>query len=414
MELENRDPTIYQLIEKEILRQKEGIGLIASENYASPAVLKAVGTPLSNKYSEGYPFKRYYGGNQFIDEIENLAIERAKKLFDAEHANVQPHSGSQANAAVYLALLNPGDKVLGFDLNAGGHLTHGSSVNFSGRLYDFKHYGVDKITEMLDYDEIEEIALSFKPKLIIASTTAYSRILDFKKFKEIAKKVNAYLMADIAHIAGLVVTDLHPSPFPYCDVVTSTTHKTLRGPRGALILSKRELADTIDKAVFPGTQGGPFENVIAGKAVCFLEAMQKSFREYQATVLSNAKAMVNEFQKQGVRVVSRGTDNHLFIIDISQFNLSSRLIQDELEKSGIYVNKNTIPFDQKSPFDPSGIRMGTPSITTRGMGEQESREIVRLIVRLIKNLHRPKIKKEVKEKVKDICSSFPIYENLNW
>jgi len=414
MELEKTDPKIYQLIAKEINRQKEGIGLIASENYASLSVLGAMGTPLSNKYSEGYPAKRYYGGNEFIDEIENIAINRAKKLFKAEHANVQPHSGSQANAAVYLALLEPGDRVLGFDLSSGGHLTHGSPVNFSGKLYQFQHYGVERKTEMLDFDEIRRKALSFKPKLIIASTTAYSRILDFQKFREIADEVDAYLMADIAHIAGLVVADLHPHPFPYCDVVTSTTHKTLRGPRGALILSKKELAKAIDKAVFPGNQGGPFDHVIAAKAVCFAEAMTESFKKYQEMVILNAKVMADEFQKQGVRVVSRGTDNHLFIIDLSPFQLSSKSVQLELEKVCIYVNRNTIPFDQKSPFDPSGIRIGSPSITTRGMEEKEARIIVGLIVKLIKNFYNQDIKDNIKKESLDLCEKFPIYENLNW
>ena len=414
MELERTDPKIYQLIAKEINRQKEGIGLIASENYASLAVLEAMGTPLSNKYSEGYPSKRYYGGNEFIDEIENIAIKRAKQLFKAEHANVQPHSGSQANAAVYLALLKPGDKILGFDLTSGGHLTHGSPVNFSGKIYKFQHYGVERKTEMLDFDEIRKKALSFKPKLIIASTTAYSRIIDFKKFREIADEVDAYLMADIAHIAGLIVADLHPHPFPYCDIVTSTTHKTLRGPRGALILSKKELAKTIDKAVFPGNQGGPFDHVIAAKAVCFAEAMTESFKKYQEMVILNARVMADEFQKQGIRVVSRGTDNHLFVIDISSFQLSSKKVQLELENVNIYVNRNTIPFDQKSPFDPSGIRLGSPSITTRGMGEQESRKIVGFIVRLIKNFSNQDVKNNIEKEVKDLCRKFPVYENLNW
>ena len=414
MELEKTDPKIYQLIAKEINRQKDGVGLIASENYASLAVLEAMGTPLSNKYSEGYPSKRYYGGNEFIDEIENIAIQRAKQLFKAEHANVQSHSGSQANAAVYLALLKPNDKILGFDLTSGGHLTHGSPVNFSGKFYQFQHYGVEKKTEMLDFDEIRKKALSFKPKLIIASTTAYSRIIDFQKFREIADEVDAYLMGDIAHIAGLIVANLHPHPFPYCDVVTSTTHKTLRGPRGALILSKKELAKAIDKAVFPGNQGGPFDHVIAAKAVCFAEAMTESFKKYQEMVVLNAKVMADEFQKQGVRVISRGTDNHLFVIDISPFKLSSKKIQEELEKVNIYVNRNTIPFDQKSPFDPSGIRLGSPSITTRGMGEQESRRIACLIVKLIKNFHNQDIKNNIKKEIQELCVKFPIYKNLNW
>ena len=414
MKLEKTDPKIYQLIAKEIDRQKKGIGLIASENYASLAVLEAMGNPLNNKYSEGYPSKRYYGGNEFIDEIESIAIKRAKQLFKAEHANVQSHSGSQANAAVYLALLKPGDKILGFDLNSGGHLTHGSPVNFSGKFYQFQHYGVEKKTEMLDFDEIRKKVLKFKPKLIIASTTAYSRIIDFRKFREIANEVNAYLMADVAHIAGLIVSDLHPHPFPHCDVVTSTTHKTLRGPRGALILSKNELAEVIDKAVFPGNQGGPFEHVIAAKAVCFAEAMTESFKEYQEMVILNAKAMADEFQKQGIRVVSRGTDNHLFVIDISPFQISSKKIQEELENVRIYVNRNTIPFDQKSPFDPSGIRIGSPSIATRGMGEQESRKIVCLIVKLIKNFYNQDVKNNIEKEVEHLCEKFPIYEDLNW
>jgi glycine hydroxymethyltransferase len=414
MSLKKEDPKTYQLIEAEINRQKMGISLIASENYASPAVLKAVSSPLTNKYAEGYPGKRYYGGNEFVDQVESLAIERAKKLFKADHANVQPHSGSQANAAVYLGLLKPGDKILGFDLKAGGHLTHGSPVNFSGQYYQFEHYGVDKQTEMIDFDKVREIALKFKPKLIVASTTAYSRIIDFKKFREIADEVNAYLMGDISHIAGLVVTGLHPHPFPHCDVVTTTTHKTLRGPRGAIILCKQELAKTIDRAVFPGNQGGPLEHVIAGKAVSFLEAMKKSFQAYQENVILNTQAMVNEFKKQGMRIVSRGTDNHLFVIDISDFDLDSKEIQNGLEEVNIYVNKNTIPFDQRSPFNPSGIRIGSPAMTTRGMKEREARKIVQLIMKLINNFHNQKNREEVKEEVKKMCLKFPIYKGLKW
>jgi len=424
MKLSKTDPKIYNLIKKEIERQKEGLVLIPSENYASPAVISAMGTPLSNKYSEGYPYKRYYGGNEFIDEIETLAIERAKKLFRAEHANVQPHSGSQANAAVYLALLNYRDKILGIDLSAGGHLTHGSPVNFSGKLYKFAHYGVDPKTEKVDLKEVEKIALKFKPKLIIVSTTAYSRTLDFKNFRKIADKVNAYLMADIAHIAGLVVTGVHPHPFPYCDVVTTTTHKTLRGPRGGLILCKIEdrldpkgkwnLAQKIDRAVFPGMQGGPLDHVVAAKAVCFLEAMSPSFKKYQKQIILNASAMADEFQKQGVRVVSGGTDNHLMVIDISPFGLDSKRIQDKLDRVGIYVNRNAIPFDKRPPFNPSGIRLGSPAITTRGMKEKESREIVRLIVSLIKNIDNARIKNKIKKRVKEIVKKFPIYGDFQW
>jgi len=424
MKLEKLDPKIYNLIKKEIKRQKDGLVLIPSENYASPEVLSAMGTPLSNKYSEGYPRKRYYGGNEFIDEIETIAIERAKKLFKAQHANVQPHSGSQANAAVYLALLNYGDKVLGIDLSAGGHLTHGSKVNFSGKLYKFDYYKVDPKTEKVDLKEVEKIALRFRPKLIIISTTAYSRILEFKKFREIADKVGAYLMADIAHIAGLVTAGFHPNPFPWCDVVTTTTHKTLRGPRGGLILSKIKdrlnpngklnLAQKIDKAVFPGIQGGPLENIIAAKAVCFLEAMSPSFKKYQKQILLNAKAMADEFKKQGIRVISGGTDNHLMLIDISPFGIESKRIQDELDKVGIYVNRNAIPFDKRPPYNPSGIRLGSPAITTRGLKEKEAREVVRLVVSIIKNIKNNQIKNRIKKRVKEITRKFQIYDNFQW
>ena len=424
MKLAKLDPKIYNLIKKEIQRQKEGLVLIPSENYASPAVISAMGTPLSNKYSEGYPYKRYYGGNEFIDEIETLAIERAKKIFKAEHANVQPHSGSQANAAVYLALLNYGDKILGIDLSAGGHLTHGSKVNFSGKLYNFAYYGVNPKTEKVDLKEVEKIALKFKPKLIIVSTTAYSRTLEFKKFGKIADRVKAYLMADIAHIAGLVVAGVHPHPFPYCDVVTTTTHKTLRGPRGGLILSKIKdrldpkgklnLAQKIDKAVFPGIQGGPLDHMIAAKAVCFLEAMKPSFKKYQKQILLNAKAMADEFKKQGIRVVSGGTDNHLMVIDISSFGIESKKIQDELDKVGIYVNRNAIPFDKRPPYNPSGIRLGSPAVTTRGLKEKECREVVQLIAKLIKNITNQNIKQQIKKRVKEIMKRFPVYVDFQW
>lgn len=424
MKLKNVDPKIYNLIKKEIKRQREGLVLIPSENYASPAVLAAMGTPLSNKYSEGYPKKRYYGGNEFIDEIEQTAIDRAKKLFKAEHANVQPHSGSQANAAVYLALLDYKDKILGIDLSAGGHLTHGSKVNFSGKLYQFAYYGVNPKTEKVDVKEVEKIALRFKPKLIIISTTAYSRVLNFKAFRGIADKVNAYLMADIAHIAGLVVAGFHPHPFPWCDVVTTTTHKTLRGPRGGLILSKIKdrldprgkfnLAQKIDKAVFPGTQGGPLDHVIAAKAVCFLEAMKPTFKKYQKQIILNAKVMADEFIRQGIRVISGGTDNHLMVIDVSPFSDNSKRIQDELDKVGIYVNRNAIPFDKRPPYDPSGIRLGSPAITTRGFKEKESREVVQLIVKLIKNINNVQIKNQIKKRVKEIVKKFPIYYDFQW
>lgn len=407
--MDEDDKKIKDLIEKEISRQRDGLILIASENYASPEVLAAMATPLNNKYSEGYPGKRYYGGNAFIDEIETLAIERAKKLFSVEHANVQPHSGSQANAAVYMALLKPGDKILGFDLASGGHLTHGSPVNFSGTFYNFAFYGVDKKTELIDYSEVEKTALEFKPKLIIASTTSYSRLLDFQKFSEIAKKVGAYLLGDIAHIAGLVVAGEHPHPFPFCDVVTSTTHKTLRGPRGGLILCKKELAERMDKAVFPGIQGGPFEHVIAAKAVCFFEAARQEFKKYQHQVILNAAAMAEEFKKQGIRIVSGGTDNHMMVLDVSGFSDNSKFVQDELEKLGIYVNRNSIPADTRPPYNPSGIRLGTPAITTRGFGKKEAETAAGLVARFIKNLSDDKVKDEIKSETKELVKKFPIY-----
>ena len=421
MQLDKTDPQISDLIKKEIARQKNSLILIPSENYTSPAVLSAMGTPLSNKYSEGYSEKRYYSGNEFIDKIETLAIERAKELFKAEHANVQPHSGSQANAAVYLALLKPGDRVLGFDLSAGGHLTHGSPVNFSGKIYNFSNYSVNPETERIDFQEVRKKALEFGPKLIIASTTSYSRVLDFEEFRKIADEVGAYLMADIAHIAGLVVAGLHPHPFPHCDVVTSTTHKTLRGPRAGLILSKikdrlnpdEELAKKIDRAVFPGTQGGPLDHIIAAKAICFAEALKPKFKEYQKQIILNAQAMADEFKKMGIRVVSDGTDNHMMVIDIFPFETPSKDIQDELDKVGISVNRNAIPFDKRSFFNPSGIRLGTPAITSRGIKEAETRKIVQLIVRLIKNFDNQEIKNQIKEEVKKIVQKFPIYENLS-
>ena len=410
--MEFTDKKIHELIQKEISRQQNGLVLIPSENYASPEVLRAMGTPLSNKYSEGYPGKRYYSGNEFIDEIESLAIGRAKKLFNAEHANVQPHSGSQANAAVYLALLKPGDKVLGFDLKAGGHLTHGSPVNFSGQTYNFAFYGVDAKTELIDFAEVEKAALEFKPKLIIASTTAYSRTLDFEKFSAIAKKVGAYLLGDIAHIAGLVIAGEHPHPFPFCDVVTTTTHKTLRGPRGGLILCQKELAEKIDKAVLPGTQGGPLDNIIAAKAICFEEALQPEFKKYQRQIILNARAMAEEFIKQGIRIVSGGTDNHLLVLDISDISADSKKLQDELDKLGLYVNRNSIPNDPRPPYNPSGIRLGSPAITTRRFGEKEAALAANLVARLIKNIDDQKIKEEVKKEVQKLVKKFPIYEDF--
>ncbi len=406
-----KDNQIQKLIKQEIDRQRNGLTLIPSENHASEEVLRAMGTSLSDKYSEGYPDKRYYGGNEIIDQIEKIAIERAKQLFSAEYANVQPHSGSQANAAVYLALLKPGDKILGFDLKSGGHLTHGSPINFSGLTYKFAFYGVDPKTERIDLAQVEKIALEFKPKLIVVSTTSYSRQLDFEGFSKIAKKIGAYLMADIAHIAGLVATGEHPHPFPWCDVVTATTHKTLRGPRGGLILCKKELAEIIDKAVFPGTQGGPLDNMIAAKAICFFEANQPAFKKYQHQIILNTQAMANEFKKEGFRLVSDGTDNHLMVLDLIDHD--TKLIQDELDKVGIYVNRNTIPNDAKPPYNPSGLRLGSPAITTRGLKEKEAVQVASLVIKLIKNINDKKIKTEIKKMVNYLAKKFPIYENFN-
>jgi len=422
--LKSFDPKIYNLVRKEIERQQNVLTLIPSENYASSAVLAAMGTPLSNKYSEGYPFKRYYGGNEFVDEIETIAIERAQKIFKAEHANVQPHSGSQANAAAYLAVLKPGDRILGFDLAAGGHLTHGSPVNFSGLTYNFRHYRVNPKTEKINFNEVEKIALEFKPKLIVASTTSYSRILDFKKFSAIAKKVNAYLLADIAHIAGLVIAGEHPHPFPWCDIVTTTTHKTLRGPRGGLILCKEKdevnpegkltLAQKIDKAVFPGTQGGPLDHVIAAKAVCFLEAQTKEFKKYQRQIILNARAMAEEFSKQGIRVVSGGTDNHLMVLDLSELSADSKKTQEDLDQLGLSLNRNAIPFDKKPPFNPSGVRLGSPALTTRGLKEKDAARVAGLVAKFVKNPDNRKVKTEIKKEVARLVKKFPIYKDFKW
>jgi len=412
--LKKTDPIIFSLIQKELSRQKEGINLIPSENYVSEAVLEAIGSVLTNKYSEGYPKKRYYSGHKFIDKIESLAIERAKKIFKADHANVQPYSGSQANQAVYFALLNPKDKVLAMDLKAGGHLTHGAEVNFSGRIYRFFYYSVDKTTGLIDFDEVRKIAKKVKPKLIVCGTTSYPRIIDFKKFKAIANEVGAFLMGDIAHIAGLVVANLHPHPFPFCDVVTSTTHKTLRGPRGGLILSKKSFASLIDKAVFPGIQGGPHEHIIAGKAVCFLEAQKKQFLEYQSQIIKNAKALAESLLEEGFDLVSGGTDNHLVLIDLTNMKITGKKAQDLLEEVGIFVNKNVIPYDPRPPFDPSGIRVGSPCLTTRGFKEKEMKIVGKLISKIIKNPKSQKIKREVKKEVKELTHQFPLYENYRW
>jgi glycine hydroxymethyltransferase len=409
-----KDKQIYNAIANELERQKNGLEMIASENYTSGAVLEAMSTVLTNKYSEGYPGKRYYSGNQFIDEIENLAIERAIKLFGAEHANVQPHSGSQANMAVYLALLNPGDKIMAMDLAHGGHLSHGAPVNFSGKLYKNTFYGVDGKTEQLDYKEILETVQREAPKLIIAGATAYPRQIDFQKFREIADSVKAYLMVDMAHFAGLVAAKLHPDPVPYADVVTSTTHKTLAGPRGGFILCKKYLAEKIDKAVFPGIQGGPLENIIAAKAVCFGEALKPNFITYQKQVIVNAKALAEALINNGIELVSGGTDTHLILVKLTNLGIGGQLAEEVLSSSGIYANKNLIPYDTKKAFDPSGLRLGTPALTTRGMKEKEMIIIGNLISELLKNPKDIKIREKAKKQVAKLTKQFPIYKNLKY
>ena len=403
------DPEIAELTEKELRRQQHHLELIASENMVSEAVMEAMGSHCTNKYAEGYPGKRYYGGCQFVDEIETLAIERAKKLFGAEHANVQPHSGAQANAAVYLAFLKPGDKILGLDLSHGGHLTHGAKVNSSGKYYDSYFYGVDPETEVIDYDKMREIALEVKPKMIVSGASAYPRIIDFKKIREICDEVGAYMFVDIAHIAGLVATGLHPSPVPYADVVSTTTHKTLRGPRGGLILCKEEYAKKVNSAVFPGNQGGPLMHIIAGKAVCFKEALDPSFKEYQTQVLKNAQVMADRFIENGFKVISGGTDNHLMLVDVTPFGVNGRDVQNLLDKANITLNKNTIPNEQLSPQLASGVRIGTPAITTRGMKEDECIYIADLITELIKG-GEDKVA-EIQAKVIELCDKFPLYAN---
>lgn len=404
------DQELFDAINKEKQRQEEGIELIASENFVSEAVLEAQGSILTNKYAEGYPGRRYYGGCEYIDIVENLAISRAKELFGAEYANVQPHSGSQANMAAYQALLNPGDKILGMNLNHGGHLTHGSHVNFSGKLYDFVAYGVTKDTEVIDYDEVRRIALEEKPKLIVAGASAYSRSIDFKKFREIADEVNAKLMVDMAHIAGLCATGLHQNPVLYADIVTSTTHKTLRGPRGGLILAKKEYARKLNSAVFPGIQGGPLEHIIAAKAVSFYEALDPSFKDYSAQVIENAKAMVEVFKDSDFRVISDGTDNHLMLLDVSNYGLNGDQLEKLLDKVEITVNKNAIPFDELPPTKTSGIRIGTPAITTRGFKAEDAKEVARLIIKVAENQEDSDVLNEVKDAVKALTSRIPLYK----
>lgn len=395
-------------MQQEIHRQKNTIELIASENFVSKAVMAAMGSPLTNKYAEGYPGKRYYGGCSYVDVAENLAIERAKELFGAEHANVQPHSGSQANFAVYFAFLKPGDTILGMNLAHGGHLTHGSPVNVSGVQYHIVSYGVDQETGRIDYDEVERLAKECHPKMIVAGASAYSRIIDFPRFRQIADEVGAILMVDMAHIAGLVAAGLHPSPVPYADVVTTTTHKTLRGPRGGMILCKKEHAKAIDKAIFPGIQGGPLCHVIAAKAVCFYEALQPSFKEYQQQILNNAAALADALMEKGFDIVSGGTDNHLMLVDLRKKEITGKKAEKLLEEVGITCNKNAIPFDPEKPFVTSGIRLGTPAVTTRGMKEEDMRQIADVIN---KTLTMPEeTHEECRQIVQELLAKYPLYE----
>lgn len=400
------DPAIMEIIQKEISRQQKHIELIASENFVSEQVMEAMGSQLTNKYAEGYPGRRYYGGCEVVDLAEELAITRLKELFGAEHANVQPHSGANANLGVYFAILRPGDKVLGMNLSQGGHLTHGSPVNISGSYYNFVEYGVDKESEKIDYEKVREIALEEKPKLIVAGASAYPRAIDFKKFKEIADEVGAYLMVDMAHIAGLVAAGLHQSPVPYADFVTTTTHKTLRGPRGGAILCKEKYAKMIDKAIFPGLQGGPLMHIIAAKAVSFGEALADDFKDYQEQVIANAKVLGEELAKNGFRLVSGGTDNHLILIDVRSKNLTGKKAEALLDEVGVATNKNTIPFDPESPFITSGVRIGTPAVTTRGMKEEEMKEIAQIITLALDEISD---REAIKEKVSKLCERFPLY-----
>ena len=411
MNIADYDPVLWQAIQGENRRQEEHIELIASENYASPRVMEAQGSQFTNKYAEGYPGKRYYGGTDVIDVVESLAIERAKELFGAKFANVQPHSGSQANAAVYMSLIQPGDTVMGMDLSAGGHLTHGAPVSFSGKTYNFVAYNVDKETELLDYDAILAQAKEVQPKLIVAGASAYSRIIDFAKFREIADAVGAYLMVDMAHIAGLVASGHHPSPVPYAHVTTTTTHKTLRGPRGGLILTDDEdIAKKLNSAVFPGLQGGPLEHVIAAKAVALKEALDPAFKEYGENVIKNAVAMADVFnQHPDFRVISGGTNNHLFLVDVTKVVENGKVAQNVLEEVNITLNKNGIPYEQLSPFKTSGIRVGSPAITSRGMGEAESRKIAELMVQALENHDKPEVLEEIRGEVKALTDAFPLY-----
>ncbi|MGL6167170.1 MAG: serine hydroxymethyltransferase [Fusobacteriaceae bacterium] len=408
--IQRQDFEIYTAIMQEKERENKGLELIASENFVSLAVLEAAGSVLTNKYAEGYPDKRYYGGCEYVDVVEKIAISRAKELFNTEYANVQPHCGSSANMGVYKALLSIGDTVLGMNLSHGGHLTHGKNVNFSGKEYNFHGYSVKKDCETIDYAEVRELALKLKPKMIVAGASAYSRIIDFKKFREIADEVGAYLMVDMAHIAGLVAAGVHPSPIPYAHVVTTTTHKTLRGPRGGMILTNYEdIAKAVDKTIFPGIQGGPLMHIIAAKAVAFKEAFEPSFVEYQNQVVKNARILAQELEKGGVRIVSGGTDNHMFLVDLSPKNLTGVVVEKALGKAGITVNKNTVPYETLSPAITSGIRLGTPALTTRGMKDKEMKKVAELILEVFENISVEKKLEEISKKVEDLCAKFPLY-----
>ena len=410
--LASADPAIAELINQELQRQRDHLELIASENFTSAAVLAAQGSVLTNKYAEGLPGKRYYGGCEFVDKIEQLAIDRAKQLFGAAHANVQPHSGAQANFAVFLTLLQPGDKIMGMDLSHGGHLTHGSPVNVSGKWFQVSHYGVSKETEQLDYGQIREQALRERPKLLICGYSAYPRVIDFEKFRSIADEVGAYLLADIAHIAGLVASGLHPNPIPYCDVVTTTTHKTLRGPRSGIILTRDpELGKKLDKSVFPGSQGGPLEHVIAGKAVAFAEALKPEFKVYSAQVIENSRALANQLLNRGFKLVSNGTDNHLMLVDLRSIGITGKQAEQLLSVVNVTTNKNTVPFDPESPFVTSGLRLGSPAMTTRGMGVNEFTEIGNIIAdRLLSSSET--VAADCQRRVAALCERFPLYPHL--
>lgn len=408
-DLQNVDPEVYEAIQNEIKRENDHILLIASENYASKAVLEAQGCVMTNKYAEGYPHKRYYGGCEHVDVVEDLAISRAKAIFGAEHVNVQPHSGTQANMAVYFAVLKPGDTIMGMDLAHGGHLSHGSRVNFSGIFYNVVSYGVGRETGTIDYDEVRKLAIERRPKIIVIGASAYARTLDFKAFQAIAKEVGAYTLADIAHIAGLVAAGVHPSPFPHCDFVTTTTHKTLRGPRGGMIMCKADYARMIDKSIFPGIQGGPLMHVIAAKAVAFKEAMTPEFKSYQEQVAKNARRLADGLVKRGYNLVSGGTDNHLMLVDLRNKGITGKDAETALDASGITLNKNSVPFDDKPPMVTSGVRIGTPAVTTRGMKEGEMDKIAEYIDKVLGSIGNENVYNEVRTAVGDLCSKFPVY-----